>query len=620
MEQRKIISIFFLIISIVWIISFSLCINNVSVIQSNYRKVDDFCIQKSLELEPEPGIKIATKIFIPKIFGDSTPAVILQHGLGGRKENLMGFALTFVNRGFVAMICDLRGHGFSTGSSTFGMKESDDLVFAMNYLLNTVSGSEFQGKILKISDVGFVGHSLGALTVTLASYKSGANSCVVLAPPSQVGTLLTQISEMGYRTINNLVPTQMLITQDFVDTINLYNYVNRTAENPKPKNYLVITTDNDRSVPDTEVYNYFKAITKLDNPEPFTTYGSFAVQNATQFNNYTGKDHNDQQYVESNGNITKDAILWTERALGINNSATVEIPSIVDSIAANRALWGPISATFYVSSLCIVLLAACLLYLWFGIRSTESLMSYSSNDEQTSREIMENIKIFLSNKQFKTTYSLSLLLLVGFALLRQNFGTFVRIITISPFLGFLAPMLLATLLNRNNKVNPKRFPVLFVSILVGIVVGLYICGVQTLIGTWTTMELIFYPFELPQLQVFALISFVVCFMVPYFSISEAYNESFQNVVPIKKNFIKIIAFFLIYGSLSLIYFLLSPYGRIFIFGFPIGLLMGFVPIAIILLIEILNILFDPVGKNSGFTVAVVSFVLGWILVNSLVIF
>lgn len=618
MEKRKFLSIFFLITFIGWVVLLSFALNYVIIIRTNYAKVEDFCVQQNLDLETEPGIKIAAKLFIPKELNQSNPAVILQHGLGGRKENLMGFALTFVNRGFVAMICDLRGHGFSTGSSTFGMKESDDLVFAMNYLLNNISGSIINGQKLNISDVGFVGHSLGALTVTLASYKSDANSCVVLAPPAQVATLLGQMNSLDYRTINNLVPTQMLITQEWIDTINLYNYVNRTAENPKPKNYLLISTDNDKSVPESEVYNYFKALTKMDNPEPFTTYGSFAVKNATQFNNYTGKDHNDQQYVESNGNITLDTILWTEKALGINNSAPVEIPKIVEPIIENRKLWGSINTSFYLSSIFLILMVACLVMIWFSIPNSTSTLFNESKIENRSK-LSEQLKQFLSNKQFKGTYLLSIAILILFALFRQNFGTFIRILTVTPFLGFFAPMMIATLLNRNNRMDPKRFPLLFVSLFFAILVGLYICEGQTLIGIWTTMELIFYHFELPQLQIFALICFILTFMIPYLSISEAWEHSFLSVPPIKKNLLKILVFVLIYASLSLVYFLLSPYGRIQIMGFPIGLIMSLGPIVMVLLIEILNVFLDPFAKNSSFTAMLVSFVLGWILVNSLVI-
>jgi alpha/beta superfamily hydrolase len=245
----KIRSLLFLTLFIGWFISLSLVVENVYKTQENFSEIDDFAFREDLVLTTEPGIEIAATLFIPKTLESSNPAVIIQHGMGGRKENMFGFALTFVNRGFVTLTCDLRGHGSSLGSSTFGSKESNDIVYAINYLFNNISGNMYNSQKLIISDIGLVGHSLGSLTVTLASYKSGVNSCVVLAPPAQLAGMFNEIIPISFEDLDDIVPTQLEINQELINELNLYNYSNRSSESPNPKNYLLIATENDGSVP-----------------------------------------------------------------------------------------------------------------------------------------------------------------------------------------------------------------------------------------------------------------------------------------------------------------------------------------------------------------------------------
>ena len=54
-------------------------------------------------------------------------AVILLHGVGGNREDLVGLGVLFEKSGFQVLIPDLRGHGTSDGFTTLGLRESDDV-------------------------------------------------------------------------------------------------------------------------------------------------------------------------------------------------------------------------------------------------------------------------------------------------------------------------------------------------------------------------------------------------------------------------------------------------------------------------------------------------------------
>ncbi len=54
-------------------------------------------------------------------------AVILLHGIGGNREDLVGLGVVFEKAGYRVLLPDLRGHGTSDGLTTLGVRESDDV-------------------------------------------------------------------------------------------------------------------------------------------------------------------------------------------------------------------------------------------------------------------------------------------------------------------------------------------------------------------------------------------------------------------------------------------------------------------------------------------------------------
>ena len=266
--------------------------------------------------EIEPGITLAGKVYIPLNHTSTAPGlpgVILQHGFGGLKENLLEMALSFVQRGFVVITFDMREHGDSEGFLTLGDRESDDLASIIARL-----ATEINGTFANITKLGIVGHSLGALVSILTSYKTGIEACVALSP----ATFLVEV--LGYFGGGDITKIPHYFgsynpfgDQSYVDRLNVTKILeNRTQEAPvRVKNLLLGTGLKDATVKSAQVYDFFKSVTKQPQPQNNTQYGSFEDGSAIRLNVYEQAPHSDQQFSSRTPEITRDAILWIEQAL-----------------------------------------------------------------------------------------------------------------------------------------------------------------------------------------------------------------------------------------------------------------------------------------------------------------
>jgi len=112
------------------------------------------------------------------LFGRFLPArngatIIILHGLGGTHTDMLIFAELLVHAGFGVFMIDLRAHGSSDGdTSTFGLKEADDVAGAVDYLLTRldVNGQK----------IGAFGISLGAQAALRAALKTEYIRALVL--------------------------------------------------------------------------------------------------------------------------------------------------------------------------------------------------------------------------------------------------------------------------------------------------------------------------------------------------------------------------------------------------------------------------------------------------------
>jgi pimeloyl-ACP methyl ester carboxylesterase len=127
-------------------------------------------IYRKITNEDPPGVPCQTVHLITKdslsleawyIPVDSSKGtVILIHGLGGNKSNVLKQAYEFRYLGFTVMLVDLRAHGRSDGNiTTMGFRESEDVKLAYEYILK-------KGE----KNIILYGISLGSVVITKAFY------------------------------------------------------------------------------------------------------------------------------------------------------------------------------------------------------------------------------------------------------------------------------------------------------------------------------------------------------------------------------------------------------------------------------------------------------------------
>jgi predicted alpha/beta-fold hydrolase len=97
-------------------------------------------------------------------------AVILLHGLGGSRQDMVSLGNLFLRQGYAVLEPDLRGHGESGGLSTYGVLEADDVRQWVDWLTKTSGSSRIYG----------FGSSLGAAAL-LRSLETGARFRAVAA-------------------------------------------------------------------------------------------------------------------------------------------------------------------------------------------------------------------------------------------------------------------------------------------------------------------------------------------------------------------------------------------------------------------------------------------------------
>jgi pimeloyl-ACP methyl ester carboxylesterase len=112
--------------------------------------------------------------FIPSKRG---PTVILTHGLGGNRLDLMPAASLLIEKGFGVLMYDMRAHGRSSGNmGTWGWLEINDLNGAVDYLLERQDVAPDQ--------IGAIGFSLGGQVTIRAAAENSSIRAVIAEDPS----------------------------------------------------------------------------------------------------------------------------------------------------------------------------------------------------------------------------------------------------------------------------------------------------------------------------------------------------------------------------------------------------------------------------------------------------
>ena len=99
--------------------------------------------------------------------GKPAPAIILSHGYGSNRSELLTLAFELWKGGYNVLVSDLRGHGESPVKwSGLGTYEKDDLLSAMKFLRNRTNED---GQPLLDGRIGLYGVDVGGYTSLVAS-------------------------------------------------------------------------------------------------------------------------------------------------------------------------------------------------------------------------------------------------------------------------------------------------------------------------------------------------------------------------------------------------------------------------------------------------------------------
>jgi pimeloyl-ACP methyl ester carboxylesterase len=108
--------------------------------------------------------------------GVPAPAIILSHGYGSNRSELLTLTFELWKAGFHVLVYDMRGHGESPVDwSGLGTYEKDDLLSAINYLKGMKNES---GKDLVDGRIGLYGVDLGGYISLVASSQDPAVKAV----------------------------------------------------------------------------------------------------------------------------------------------------------------------------------------------------------------------------------------------------------------------------------------------------------------------------------------------------------------------------------------------------------------------------------------------------------
>lgn len=107
-------------------------------------------------------------------FSSQGRGVMVCHGVADSAFGALGFALMFLQQGYSVLVPESRGHGDSEGYSTYGVRESDDVIRWLQWM-----------KAQGVTSVFGLGESLGG-AILLQSLERGANfrALVVESPYS----------------------------------------------------------------------------------------------------------------------------------------------------------------------------------------------------------------------------------------------------------------------------------------------------------------------------------------------------------------------------------------------------------------------------------------------------
>jgi uncharacterized protein len=173
-----------------------------------------------------------------------TPAIIICHGVGANKSDFTEFAVSLLQRGYIVLLFDFRGHGESGGNHTsLGYHEQKDIMAALDLLKARPE--------IDSGHIGIYGFSMGGSAAILAAAQTKAFSAVV------VDSAFTSLRDQARDAITGFyhlpsfpflplaIMGYQLYFQTSVDSVSPVSVIAKVAPTP----ILIIAGEGDKLIP-----------------------------------------------------------------------------------------------------------------------------------------------------------------------------------------------------------------------------------------------------------------------------------------------------------------------------------------------------------------------------------
>lgn len=293
--------------------------------------VKHFQIQTSQEFRVfGDNIEIDCSLYLPKedydIY-DKRPAIVYVHGFSSSKTYFKSFANEFGKRGFVGLCISGRAHGASSGQ--FGFSWENETLSAVKWL--RANADKYN---IDLSRIGFVGHSMGAFSVTLASFIDYAignhwiNTTITVGGPqydvrdeNMNNGLFSYLQEIK-KIKDWFYPTLNFDIEEAFDNMVIKDRIKSNITN-LPRNFLNIIGEFDEafSIKSAKelVWNLGReslfGTSDYEDLEFQKTYGDFSDGTARRLVLLKGEHHMTEAQNEL---AIEESIKWTENSMFLN--------------------------------------------------------------------------------------------------------------------------------------------------------------------------------------------------------------------------------------------------------------------------------------------------------------
>ncbi len=240
---------------------------------TTFRNVNISSVKFNTGSYERPARSVAGILVLPKkTAGNKLPGLVFCHGMLVQKEMYIAQCRELALRGFAVLAIDLRGHGQTGGSYSFGSTEMIDVWAAVDYLsrLNVVDAEK----------IAVAGHSLGGITATRAGlFQKGGRIKTVIAVycwPSQkdaIEEVFGKIPDFIGRIWQYYGLSRVYDINDSraLQERNVINHITRL----NPPNYQLIIGKWDMLGTVNQAKKILTKATGVKNPIPGKIYGEF---------------------------------------------------------------------------------------------------------------------------------------------------------------------------------------------------------------------------------------------------------------------------------------------------------------------------------------------------------